>query len=847
MTARDSDSGSAGLFDRVVLAHPRTMLLCLTAVIALLGVQARHFRLDASTDTLLLEGDEDLSYAQQLDARYGGQEMLVLTYTPKEGVFSPASLATLGKLRDDLGRLERVSDVQTVLDVPLLDGPAASVDELTSELPTLEGGKVELAVATESLRNSRLYRNLLLSPDSRTTALVIKFSRNQEHEALVKRRDELRRMRRQGELDGAGLAELQIASEQLRKSRDVLALHRTADIKAIREIMDRHRSGGKLFLGGIGMIVDDMISFVERDIWLFALGVSGALALVLGIIFRRIRWVILPMLCCCVSVLAAIGMLGWLRWDVTVVSCNFVSLQIIIAMAVAIHLVVRYRELLCDEPGESQRYLVGQTVRLKWPPCAYAVLTTLVGFASLLACDMPPVVMLGWTMVVALTVALIVTFLLLPAVLVLLPKEPQPKLTSRYQSFMDLLARWTQSHGKWILGFGAVVLLLSVVGIASLEVENRFIDYFHPTTEIHQGMKVIDQELGGTTPLEVVITFDKTEPVGEIEPDEDDIDDEFAELEGLDDPLGDDNNNQYWFTRSKIDRIRDAHRYLDNLPETGKVLSLITTVDLAERMIGSELESFEMAVLYDKTPEEFREMLIAPYVSLEHNEARLSVRVRDSDKSLRRNELLKKIEAELPAAAGIEPDQVRLGGLLVLYNNVLQDLFRSQILTLGITMALLSAMFMVLMRSWRLALIAMVPNVFPVVVVLGVMGWFNLPLDMMTITIAAISVGIAVDDTIHYLNRFQAEFAIDRSYIQAMHRSHRTVGRAMCYTTVAITIGLLILSLSKFVPTIRFGFLTALAMIIALLADLTILPAIMVMAKPFGCDTQADATAEGDS
>jgi len=223
MMTHASGSGSTGLFDRVVLAHPRTVLLCLTAVIALLGVQARHFRLDASTDTLLLEGDEDLHYAQQIDTRYGGQELLVLTYTPSGGVFSPASLATLGKLRDDLRRLERVSDVQTILDVPLLDGPATSVDELTSELPTLESGKVALAVATESLRNSRLYRNLLLSPDARTTALIIKFSRNEDHEDLVKRRDELRRMRRQGELDDTGLAELKIAAEQLRQSRDVIA------------------------------------------------------------------------------------------------------------------------------------------------------------------------------------------------------------------------------------------------------------------------------------------------------------------------------------------------------------------------------------------------------------------------------------------------------------------------------------------------------------------------------------------------------------------------------------------------------------------------------------------------
>ena len=840
MTTRAS--GLAALFDRVVLAHPRTVLLCLAVVIALLGYQTRYFRLDASADTLLLEGDEDLRYANQLDNRYGGKELLILTYTPQGEVFSQPSLAVLGRLRDDLGRLKRVATVQTVLDVPLLDGSATSVDELTSELPTLESGKVAPATAAAWLRGSRLYRNLLLSPDGRTTSLLLTFSRDEVYDALVERRDQLSRTRSDGAPDDAGRAELQSVSRRLRQYKDVIAKHRREDIASIRAIMDRYRSNAELFLGGVGMITDDMIRFVEGDIKMFALGISAALALVLGLIFGRVRWVVLPLMCCAASAIATIGLLGWLRWDVTVVSCNFVSLQLIIAMAVAIHLVVRYRELLADDPGAPQRELVLEAVRLKWPPCAYAVLTTLVGFASLLACNMPPVVMLGWTMVVGLTVALVVTFLLLPTVLVLLPKGPPARLTSRHLSFIDLMARWTRDRGALILGSGVVVLLISFVGAARLEVENRFIDYFHPTTEIHQGMKVIDQQLGGTTPLDVIIEFGAPAPRSETES-KPAVDDEFAGLEDLDDATSDQHAEQYWFTRSKVDSIRSAHRYLDELPETGKVLSLASTVDLAERMLGGgELESFDMAILYDKTPESFRAMLIAPYVSVEHNEARLSVRVRDSDRSLRRNELLERIRAQLPAATGLKADQIRLAGLLVLYNNVLQDLFGSQILTLGITAGLLSVMFLVLLRSWRLAIIAMAPNVFPVAVVLGVMGWMDLPLDMMTITIAAIGVGIAVDDTIHYLNRFQAEFAIDRSYIPAMQRSHRTVGRAMCYTTVAIAIGLLVLSLSKFVPTIRFGLLTALAMIVALLADLTILPAMLVMTKPFGRETRAPAT-----
>jgi len=831
----ESVSGPAALFDRVVLAYPRTVLVCLAVSIAILGYQARHFRLDASADTLLLENDEDLHYSRELDARYGARELLVLTYTPRRDVFCEQSLAALARLRDELRRLKRVAEVQTVLDVPLLDRQAASIDELTGELPTLESGKAYASTAAASLRESPLYRNLLLSPDARTTALLITLSGDKNYDALIDRRNKLRQARREGTLDKSGRSELKRVSDRLREYKDVIAQHRREDIAAVRSIVNRYRSEAKLFLGGVGMIADDMIRFVRRDIRMFSLGIVVTLALMLGLIFRRLRWVVLPLVSCTVSAVATIGLLGWLRWDVTVISCNFVSLQLIITMAIAIHLIVRYRELLAADPGASQRQLVLESVRLKWPPCLYAVLTTLVGFASLITCNMPPVVMLGWTMVVGLTVALVVSFLFLPAVLVMLPKGPPPHLTSRHLSFTGLLARWTRDRGGLIVGLGALVLLISFIGASRLEVENRFIDYFHPTTEIHQGMEVLDRQLGGTIPLDVIINFGESVPLVGDEPqetDEAETDDDFADIEGLDDTENRGIDTQYWFTRAKLDCIRSAHRWLDQLPETGKVLSLATTADLAERMIGGKLESIDLAILYDQTPEAFRAMLIGPYVSVKHNEARLSVRVRDSDKSLRRNELLKRIRDGLPEAAVLESDQVRLAGLLVLYNNVLQDLFASQILTLGITIGLLSAIFLALFRSLRLALIAIVPNVFPVAVVLGVMGWAGLPLDMMTITIAAIGVGIAVDDTIHYLNRFRAEFATDRSYISAMHRSHRTVGRAMCYTTIAITSGLLVLSLSQFVPTIRFGLLTALAMTVALLADLTILPAILVMAKP---------------
>ncbi|MHC4718586.1 MAG: efflux RND transporter permease subunit, partial [Planctomycetota bacterium] len=755
----------------------------------------------------------DLRYARLVSARYGREELVVLTYTPRGELFAEDTLARLARLRDELGGLDRVLSVRTILDVPLLQSPPVSLKALKDGLPTLESPGADRVAAPAELRNSPLYRNLLLSPDGRTTALLVSFRGDDVHDELLRRRDELRNQGAAGPLSGAQRAELARVVERLREHADVIARRRHEDIAAIRAVMDRHRGDADLFLGGTRMIADDMITFIRNDLKVFGLGGAAALVLMLGVIFRRIRWVCLPMVCCAASAVSVIGLLGWLGWQVTVISANFISLQLIITMAIAVHLVVRYRELLGRDPLAPNRRLILDTVRLKLKPCVYAVLTTMVGFGSLLLCDILPVIMLGWMMMVGLAVSLIATFLLFPAVLVLLPKEKPPPARRHHAYLTSALARLTEAARLPILAVSGLVLIGSLVGISRLRVENCFIDYFHPNTEIHRGMKVIDEHLGGTTPLDVIVEFDEPDAPDPATSAGDD--DEFDEFDELDEAATDE---KYWFTAEKMSRLRAAHDYLDGLPETGKVLSLATAMDIAEQLNGGKaLDSFELALLYGKTPDEFRDMLVEPYASVPHNQARLSVRVKDSGKALRRDELLKKIEKDLPGVLGVGADKVHLAGLLVLYNNMLQSLFGSQILTLGITVALLSGMFLVLFGSWRVAAIAMVPNVLPVAVVLGVIG-----------------VGIAVDDTIHYMHRFKAELRQGTRYLPAMHRCHGSIGRAMYYTTVTITIGLAILSLSNFIPTVSFGLLTGLAMIVALLADLTVLPAMLVLAKPFG-------------
>jgi len=821
-------------FDKVILEHPRSVIICLLAVVSFLGYHAKDFKLDASAETLVLENDKDLRYSRLIDSRYGLQDYLLMTYAPKDDLLSDKVLATLTRLRDELKQVENVSSVVSILDVPLLQSPPVPIKELAKNVQSLELPTVDRKLARIEFRESPIYQDLLVSPDLKTTALQIKFPVDEIYLDLLARRNHLREKKAANLLSAEEAVEFKKITKQFQEHRDQMKKTRHQDIVAIRAIMDNYRQDAELFLGGVSMIADDLISFIKNDLKIFGLGVLFFLIVTLSVIFRQARWILLPLVCCAFSVICMVGLLGLFGWEVTVISSNFISLQLIITMAIAIHLIVRYRELLYNNPEAEQRQLILDTVSFMMRPCLYTTLTTIAGFGSLLLCDILPVITFGWMMGAGITVSLVLTFLLFPVWLLLLNKgTPHARRNSNF-SLTSLFARFTESHGILILFVSCITLIVSAIGISRLVVENSFIDYFKHTTEIYQGMKIIDQKLGGTTPLDVIVEWDEPEasekmPAPTTDTEKDEAFDEFDEF----DKAGDD--DKYWFTTDKMARIVKIHDYLDNLPETGKVMSLGTMIKIAEKINNGEpLDNFKLALLYSEMPDRFKNIVLKPYVSVEHNEARFSIRIRDSEKSLKRDKLIKQIRSDLIGKLGLKEEKVHLTGMLVLYNNMLQSLFSSQILTLGVVVLALMSMFLILFRSLQIALIAISPNLLSVGLVLGVMGWSNIPLDMMTITIAAISIGIAVDNTIHYIHRFRHEFKVDRNYIQTVHRCHGSIGHAMYYTSITIIIGFSILSLSNFIPSIYFGLLTGLAMLIALIAALTLLPQLIVVFKPLG-------------
>ena len=817
-------------FDRVLLKRPRMVILCILAITLIGILEARKFRLDASAETLLLENDEALKFTRLVYARYGDSDSLVVTFRPNEDLLSDKALGTLAHLRNDLKKISSIESVLTILDVPLLQSPPIPLTEMGSTVRTLESGGVDKELARKELKESPLYGGLLVSSDLKTTAIMINFSADPRYDSLRARRNELHEKQAAGTLTAAERVQLKETVRQFTQCHDLARQARHEDVAAIRAVMDKYRADGVLFLGGLSMIADDMITLIKNDLRVFGGVVFLLLVLTIAVIFRKTYWVILPMLVCLISVIWTVGSMGLSGWEVTVISSNFISLQLIITLAMTIHLMVRYREFAANKPDATQRELILATINDMLRPCVYSGLTTMAGFASLIFCNIRPIISFGYIMVVGVAISIAVPFLVLPPALMLLPRD-RPVLTKQSRwSLTPMLGRFTVSHGRLIIIGSAVLFLVNIAGILRLQVENCFINYFKSSTEIHQGMKVVDQQLGGTTPLDIIIDFDQgsqqAAPVAAGSSDE-----TFAEFQDLDKAASD---PQYWFTAAKMDRIKTIHDYFDDLPQTGKVLSLATLVRMLEAADGKPLDEVELPVVFKQIPARLRQMLVSPYVSVENNQVRIRAWVRDSDPSVKRNDLLMKVQADLTQKFGLRNDQVHLAGAMVLYNNMLQSLYRSQIVTMGFATLSLFVTFIILFRSLRVALIAIFPNLLAVSCVLGVMGWFNIPLDMMTITIAAIGVGLSDDDTIHYIHRFKHEVENTGSYLSALRRSHSSIGQAIYYTTVTLVIGFSILALSNFIPIIYFGLFTVLAITVALLASLTLLPQLLVLFKPYG-------------
>jgi predicted RND superfamily exporter protein len=837
------------------------VVLFFMLLVTLASGQLGKIRLDASSDSLLLQGDPDLAFFRETSRHYASSEFLILTWRPAGDLLSTSSLEPLAAMVTALREISGVSSVTSILDVPLLESPPLSLTDLSEaeELPTLRDPAVDIELAFNEFTTSPVYRDLLVGAGGDVSAIQVSLATDPKGPSLLDEREALRGQALTGELDLNGEARLREVEALYDAFIAVEGERRSKLVAEVRAVAEQFKSHAEIFVGGVPMIAADMIDFIRADLIVFGIAIIGIMMLVLGIIFRDWRWVVIPIVNCSMTAAVMLGLLGFLDWRMSVISSNFVAVLLIITLSLSVHVVVRYRELELVNPDENRQRRAASAAQLMLIPCGYTALTTIVAFASLMVAGIQPVIDFGLMMTVGIVLAFVSTFLLVPALISLMPASGRMASLALNSGMTVRFAGWVERYGVAVLVFSGVLVLLIAVGISRLKVENRFIDYFKESTEIYQGMELLDARLGGTIPLDVVlyppreevVNSDAVRSVDAAVPQYSDavettaiggLADSFADDPFADDGFGGDDffaeegsvAPSFWFSPQGRDLLDKAHELIEARTETGKVLSLSTAFEVMDGLYGAPLGAIELALVQNSMPEDVAATLVRPYFYPDTDEARISVRAKETSKDLKRDEFLRELHLELVETLDVEPDRVQFTSLLVLYNNVLQSLFKSQILTLGVVFLVIGLMFWALFRSLPLALLALAPNVLAAGLVLGVMGLLGIPLDIMTITIAAIVVGIGVDDCIHYIHRFRSEFAIDQNYHAAMHRSHGSIGRAMYYTTLTVMVGFSLLTLSNFTPSLYFGLLTDLAMIAAVAGALLLLPKLILVFQPLG-------------
>lgn len=785
------------------LVHRRGWVVGAFAVLAaVLLVFVPRFEINASADTLLSEGNRDYLQARLVQQRFPSEAFVLVAYAPRDhGLFDARSIRDIRSLTDELAELPSVASVRSLVNVPLIpaDASARLRDDFDPDAWLLDRRDSSPAALRQTLDHHPIYEGLLVNQELTATALQVLFRSDPRLDRLQAEQVRIEAKRLDGELSPDQEQALARLRAQARPLEQAQRRQRVADIAQMRKLADPYRDHADVYLGGAEVLGVDLIRMVHSDLQVFGLAVLGMISLVLLLVFRRLRWVVLPLLCCAVSVGMTMGLFGLLGLKATVISANFIALQLVLTLAVVVHLVVQYREEAQADAQADQAALVARTLRAKLAPCLYAGLTTSVGFASLTLTDIEPVRAFGWMMMLAMGISILTSLVLFPAVLLMMRRGSAQADPRWVRGLVERLGSLATRGGGWVLLAAVLVMTVVVVGTLRLDVENSFIDYFADDTRIHQELRFIDRQFGGSTPLDVVYRI----------------------------PGGGPASGNRVIRAETVQQLQRMQAVMEDQPAMGTVLSLVNFTELARALNSHRpLTETELTAVYWLLDESMRKNLVRSYFSESAGELRLSARIIDTTADLDRGDLLARLHAGF-AEQGLTRDDYLLTGLFVLYQDLLEQLFTSQALTLVVVFVVLGLAFAVIFRSLRIALIALVPNLLCAFSVLGVMGWLGISLDFMTITIASVAMGIAVDDTIHYVHRFREQDQSGAAVDQAIAHSHRTVGAALVYTTLIIVCGFSLLAFSDFVPSVLFGLLSALAMLVALITDLTLLPAML--------------------
>tara|TARA_Y100000590_G_scaffold86547_1_gene96889 strand:- start:5133 stop:7535 length:2403 start_codon:yes stop_codon:yes gene_type:complete len=772
----------------------------------------KNFKIDASSDTLILQNDEDFKYFNYYNKVFPTKNFLVLAISSNE-IIDENYIKKINTLKNKLMKIKEIDSIFSIVDAPILLTNNLQLTDLKNTIENINNTEITLSKVLKEFSNNPLYVNQIISQDKKISSLIIYLKKDQIFLKLKENKN----------LSSNNLNEY-------KKNKDIQNKKRQELIKNIRIIINEEQNNDtklnnkfNYYLGGIDMIIDDSITYVKKDILFFSFSVTLFIFIILFIIFKNIKWVIIPLISSGYSIIIMIGLMGLFKWEVTAISSNFISLMLILSISMSIHIINNYKKNYNNK--DIQEPIKTTLTNMFWP-CFYTALTTIVAFSSLIFSDIKPIIDFGIIMIVALFLIFLTSFTILPLLIYIWPTIDNKKnlnlIVLKYFSNLSL------NNSLKIIVINLIVVSISIYGIKNLSVENSFINYFKKNTEIYKGMKIIDENLGGTTPLDIIIKFNDedlqdnqivTNKENDFESDEDDL---FEDLELVDELFSDDN---IWFNEEKIRVVTEIHKFLENKKEIGKVQSIYSLIDIANQINKKNLSSFELSVLYNEVPENYKKDLLDPYLSIDENMVKINARVKDSAE-INRDKLIKDINLELNSLYKNNVE-IKINGLLILYNNMLQSLFSSQINSLGIVILAIFVMFLILFKSFKLSIIGIIPNILASSIILGILGLFKIPLDIMTVTIAAITIGIAVDNTIHYLYRYKENNLKLMNIEKSIQKTHENVGNAVLTTSITIAFGFSVLAFSNFIPTVLFGIFTALAMLIAMIGVLLTLPSLL--------------------
>ena len=805
----------------LITEHSKKNLFLLFSLTFLIAFGISNFKLDASSDTLLLENDPDLKLYRENTEKYGSNDFLIVTFSPYQELLSKPSIILIKDIVKKISSLDRVENVLSLLDVPLLENnPNVSLSDVADSVETLNSESINIDLAKRVFSSNPVYQNLLISEDLNTTAFQVTLKRNLNYENLINERYAL-----YDSLESNKEEKLKNINELIEIEKNNAAAEDEILVSDMRDLISDYNEVGELFLGGGAMITVDTIKFISQDLTIFGLTVLLIFIVVLSLIFKNFIWVSIPLITASLTSLLCMGAVGWFNWKVTVVSANFVSILMIISISLMVHLIVRYQELGIFNKEINQKDLVNKTLRQMFLPCLYTALTTIAAFASLIVSDIKPIIDFGLIMVIGISITFIFAFIFFGSSLSIIKKGYLDLGSDKSKNITLYMHSFVENYPIPILISSFIIFTFSVLGISQLTVENKFIDYFKPSTEIYKGLSLIDQKLGGTATLDVIIDAPELDEDTDIT-----FDDEFDDFgEILEDEI---DQQGYWFNSDNLFYLETIHDYLENRPEIGKVLSISSGIKLAEiANSGERLTDLELALLRKLLPEDIETQLLSAYITNDDNQVRLSARVIESYEGLNRKELISSVKYDLENKFNISEDKYKLTGISVIYNNLLQSLFGSLIGSIGIVFLSIFVMFLFLFKSIKLASIGMIPNFLAAGAVIGTIGLTGIPLDVMTVTVAAVSIGMGVDNTIHYIFRFKKEFLESNDYLKSTKNTHATIGRALFYTSTTIVLGFLVLATSNFSPTVFFGIFTSLSMIMAIIGSLFLLPVLLTKLK----------------